>query len=104
MGNRGEETVVGRAWLPLTQQDEAELNRLRSSASSQQALRALTGVDATSASETMLHEAIFHAGLRAVDHEVERAGYAAMSDEHRLTSAQRRLGARARRPAWAQEP
>jgi len=104
MGTRVKEPVVRRRPLPLTEEDDAALRRMRSSAASLKALQALTGVDAATATEAALLQAILRSGLRAIADEVERAGYAELADDYRRESEGRRASARRRRPAWAQEP
>lgn len=104
VGTRVKEPVVRRPSLPLTEEDDAALRRMRSSAPSLKALQALTGVDAATATEAALLQAILRSGLRAIADEVERAGYAELADDYRRESEGRRASARRRRPAWAQEP
>lgn len=104
MGTRVKEPVVRRPSLPLTEEDDAALARMRSSEPSLKALQALTGVDATSATEAALLQAILRSGLRAIAEEVERSGYAELADDYRRDSDERRARARRRPPAWAQEP
>ncbi|MDP9182465.1 MAG: hypothetical protein M3P04_06790 [Actinomycetota bacterium] len=97
-------TVVRRPSLPLTEQDEHDLERLRTSSLHREALGRLSGelLD-TEVSESALLHAVFEAGLAAVRAASEEAGYAQMAVELDDNGKSHRSAARRRRPSWAHE-
>lgn len=91
-----------RKSLPLSSRDLEDLERLRNSPAHRQALAALVESEVdVSASEASLLHAVLQAGMRAVRHEVEEAGYAQLAAEADATA--RKRDARRRRPSWADE-
>jgi hypothetical protein len=94
--------VVRRPSLPLTEQDERDLARLRDSSPYRQALSRLSGeeFDARTSEGVFLH-AIFEAGLNSVRSAAEEVGYAILADDQE-EQADRRTIARRRPPAWAE--
>lgn len=70
-----------RKSVPITEHELQRIEHIRTTAAYQDALRALTGVDATSASEALLLQALLLAGIRAVQHHVEETGYAQLADQ-----------------------
>src|SRR5690348_12282129 len=97
--------VVRRPSLPLTEQDERDLKRLRESELHREALARLSGTPevTTAVSESALLHAVFEAGLAAVREASEEAGYAQLAVEMDLEAKHRRADARRRRPSWAHE-
>ena len=101
------EPVVRRPNVPLTAQDEADLDLLRSSAAHREALAALS----TSASpveqqlsEALLLHSVLAAGFEAIRRSVEESGYRQLAVEYAAQHEERRTMARRRPPAWAREP
>ena len=91
-----------RKSLPLTPRDLEDLNTIRHSVVHRAALADLIEVPVgEGASEASVLQAVFEAGLRAVRHQVEEAGYAQLAAER--DAATRQASARRRRPAWADE-
>ncbi len=106
MGTRLRDPIVRRPSLPLTAADEQQLQGLRESPESQAALEQLTGAsvaDPAEISEAALLHAIFKAGLRAVRHYAEEAGYAQLAEQNAADDERRRSEARRREPSWAGE-
>jgi hypothetical protein len=106
MATRIQSPVVRRSSLPLTEQNEEDLSKVRSSSSYQRALEVLSGrkiVEADVSTSALLH-AIFEAGMAAVQKEAEIAGYAeiALSQSAKVMK-EHRVQSRRRRPTWAQE-
>lgn len=93
-----------RASLPLVEQDQIDLELLRSSDSHRDALNKLTGrqIHAASSEASLLH-ALLEAGLAATKEQAEREGYAQLAAERSAESSQRQAIARRRTPAWANE-
>jgi len=91
-----------RKSLPLTEQDLADLAKLRRSVDHRQALAELSHrhID-DSVSEAALLQAVLEAGLRATQDRVEEEGYATLAQQ--IDTAERRQTARRRRPTWADE-
>lgn len=104
MSTRVQDTVVRRPSLPLTRQDEADLTRLRATDEGARAVEAIAAMDVSSATESAFLLAIFRAGLRSIEHELERAGYAQIAAQAEQAGLERRSTARRRRPGWADEP
>ena len=100
------EPVVRRPNLPLTERDEVELARLRSSASLRKVLARLASGDSAveRMSEAMLLHAVFSAGLAAIRAAAEQEGYEALADDYREQARARRRLARRRPPDWIDEP
>lgn len=91
-----------RKSLPLTARDLEDLSKIRHSVVHRAALADLVEAPVSeSASEASVLQAVFEAGLRAVRHQVEEAGYAQLAAE--MDAASRQASARRRRPAWADE-
>ncbi|MBA3529279.1 MAG: hypothetical protein H0T91_08245 [Propionibacteriaceae bacterium] len=95
-----------RASLPLSERDQADLATLRRSITHRIALGRITHRTVTDdLSEAAFLHALVEAGIKAVEQEVEEAGYAELAadredrDEARSISAARRQ----RRPDWADE-
>lgn len=97
--------VVRRPSLPLTEQDERELERLGTSPLHRESLARLSGVPLTETevSESALLHAVFEAGLAAVRIASEEAGYAQLAVELADQATNHRAAARRRRPSWAHE-
>lgn len=102
---RFRDAVVRRPSLPLTEQDEHELVRLRESSLHREALARLSGVPQVTSevSESALLHAVFEAGLVAVRQASEDAGYAQLAVEVEIEGKSHRAAARRRRPSWANE-
>lgn len=100
------ETAKARKSLPLTEQDLADIARLREQTPEREALSELVGVVIVeSVAEAALLRMIFEAGLRAIRERAEERAYASAAED-RLASGEaqeaRRI-ARRRRPDWANE-
>jgi hypothetical protein len=100
------EPAKTRKSLPLTEQDLADIARLREETPEREALSELAGVVIVeSVAEAALLRMIFEAGLRAIRERAEERAYASAAED-RLASGEaheaRRI-ARRRRPAWASE-
>jgi ectoine hydroxylase-related dioxygenase (phytanoyl-CoA dioxygenase family) len=100
------EPVKTRKSLPLTENDLADIARLRRETPEREALSELAGiVVAESVAEAALLRMVFEAGLRAIREKAEERAYATAAED-RLNSGEadeaRRI-ARRRRPAWASE-
>lgn len=98
--------VVRRPSLPLTEQDEHELELIRASPSYRSALANLSGEVGDAAvdlSEAALLHAVFEAGLDAVRLAAQEVGYSALAVERSEDAEARRPSARRRRPSWADE-
>ena len=98
-------SVVRRPSLPLTEQDERDLARLRESALHREALARLSGAPEVTqeVSESALLHAVFEAGLAAVREASEEAGYAQLAVEIENETKSHRAAARRRRPSWVHE-
>jgi hypothetical protein len=91
-----------RKSLPLTARDVEDLIKIRNSVAHRAALADLVDAPVSEgASEASVLQAVFEAGLRAVRHQVEEAGYAKLAAE--MDASTRQASARRRRPAWADE-
>ena len=105
MATRLSQPAKARKSLPLTEQDLADLERLRGQTPERDALAELAGIEVESLAEAALLRVVFAAGLRAIrERAEERAYFSAAAD--RLASgeaAESRRIARRRRPAWADE-
>jgi hypothetical protein len=108
MAKRLRGRVVRRPSLPLTEQDERDLEVIRSTPAYLRALldKVTPGEDvpADGLTESALIHAIFEAGLRTVRDDVQASAYAKWGDERARDTAARRQAARRRTPAWADEP
>lgn len=98
--------IARRASLPLSERDEADLATLRRSMTHRIALGRITRRTVNDdLSEAGFLHALVEAGIKAVEQEVEEAGYAELAadradrDEARSISEARRQ----RRPDWADE-
>lgn len=104
VASRLTEPAKVRKSLPLTEQDLADIARLREQTPEREALAELAGVTAVeSVAEAALLRMVFEAGLRAIRERAEERAYASAAED-RLASGEageaRRI-ARRRRPAWA---
>jgi hypothetical protein len=105
MTTRLSEPAKARKSLPLTERDLADLERLRGQTPERDALAELIGIEIQSVTEAALLHMIFAAGLRAIRERTEERAYASAAAD-RLAggeSAESRLIARRRRPAWTNE-
>jgi len=106
MATRIQAPVVRRTSLPLTEQNERDLSKIRKSSSYQRALEVLSGrkiVDADVSTSALLH-AIFEAGMAVVQKEAEITGYAEIASTQSVSEVKRHRGqSRRRRPSWADE-
>lgn len=106
MVSRLMEPVKTRKSLPLTEQDLADIARLREKTPEREALREMAGIDAVeSVAEAALLRMIFEAGLRAIREKAEERAYGSAAED-RLASeeaAEIRRITRRRRPGWASE-
>lgn len=96
MATRMRARVARRPSLPLTEQDERDLERIRTSPAYRSALTSLsgeTGEATTAMSEAALLHAVFKAGLDAIR----------LAAEQSTDAEIRRAAARRRRPSWADE-
>lgn len=91
--------------MPLTDNDAADLDRIRTSAHYAEALVQLapTPVVPASASEAALLHALVETGLAAVRHKAESRGYEQITEEQRADLKRRRSEARRRTPSWSNE-
>jgi len=100
------EPAKTRKSLPLTDQDLADIARLREETPEREALSELVGVVIVeSVAEAALLRMIFEAGLLAIREKAEERAYASAAED-RLASGEAdeaRQIARRRRPAWASE-
>jgi hypothetical protein len=105
MATRLSEPAKARKSLPLTERDLADLERLRGPTPERDALAELAGMEIQSVTEAALLHMIFAAGLRAIRERTEERAYASAAADRLASgeSAQSRLTARRRRPAWANE-
>ena len=106
MSVRMSESVVRRPNVPLTAQDEADLELLRSSAAHREALAALSPSASPveqQLSEALLLHLVLAAGFEAIRRSVEEAGYRQLAVDYSAHEVERRTMARRRPPAWAQE-
>jgi hypothetical protein len=106
VATRFTEPAKTRKSLPLSEQDLADIARLREETPEREALSELAGVVIVeSVAEAALLRMIFEAGLRAIQERAEERAYASAAED-RLASGEadeaRRI-ARRRRPAWASE-
>lgn len=106
MATRIQSPVLRRSSLPLTEQNEDDLSKVRESSSYQRALEVLSGrkiVEADVSTSALLH-AIFEVGIAAVQKEAEMTGYAEIASTQSASEARaHRAQSRRRRPTWAQE-
>ncbi|HUW87437.1 MAG TPA: hypothetical protein VMW30_03570 [Candidatus Paceibacterota bacterium] len=106
MTTRIQAPVVRRTSLPLTEQNERDLSKIRESSSYQIALEQLSEMKVFNAkmSEAALLTAIFKAGIAAVRQRAELEGYAEIAASlSKVESKQQKTGARRRRPTWSEE-
>jgi hypothetical protein len=107
MTKRMNEPTIRRPSLPLTRNDIADLEKIRSSSSERAALEDLADVailaEGHSVAESVLLHAVFTAGLRAVREHAEAEGYRLLAEEYEAEDAERRAVARRRSPYWNQE-
>ncbi len=106
MAVRIQSPVRQRKSLPLTAENEAEIAKVLTTASYQQALEELSGrkiIDMDLSTAAVMH-AIFEVGISAVRQQAEREGYAqiAMSMANPESREHRKV-ARRRQPAWSEE-
>lgn len=101
MARRLQAPVRRRQALPLTEQDIADLARLRSSAVLRQALQDASpdAIDAEHATESSIVHAVFAAGLAAIAEAAEELGYERLAQDY--DTAARKGSARRRAPSWA---
>jgi len=96
------EPATVRKSLPLTAQDQADLQRMMRSDIHRDALTRLSREPVpVEASEARVLHALLAAGMAAVREEVEEAGYAQLAAER--DPGTRRRVARRRPPSWAKE-
>lgn len=106
MATRFHGLVERRATVPLTADDLAHLEALRSQPELRVALGELCDapVDAdVSPTEAALLHALLSAGWRALQNEMARDGYQVMAAERQEPTALRQDQARRRPPVWANE-
>lgn len=104
MARRISQPVARRVSLPLTDQDERELARLRDDPAYQVALAGLADDDAQltgEITESVLLHALLRIGLSAVESAAQQAGYHELAADYQLDD--RRRVARRRTPAWSGE-
>jgi hypothetical protein len=95
-----------RKSLPLTDQDIADIARLREETPEREALSELVGVAIVeSVAEAALLRMIFEAGLLAIREKAEERAYASAAEDRAAAgeAAEARTIARRRRPSWASE-
>jgi hypothetical protein len=100
------EPAKTRKSLPLSEQDLADIARLRQQSPEREALSELAGVAVTeSVAEAALLRMIFETGLRAILEKAEERAYASAAEDRRASgeAGDARRVARRRRPAWANE-
>ena len=106
MAIRIQAPVVRRTSLPLTEQNERDLSKIRESSSYQIALEQLSDIKIFKArmSEAALLNAIFEAGIAAVRQRAELEGYAEIAASlSKVEIREQRKDARRRRPSWSEE-
>lgn len=108
MVTRLQARVTRRSSLPLTEQDDLTLTRIRTVETYRAALHALSAptggdVPASELSEAALLHAVFEAGLDAVRLGAQEAGYTLLAQERAASAAERRAESRRRPPSWADE-
>jgi ectoine hydroxylase-related dioxygenase (phytanoyl-CoA dioxygenase family) len=106
VASRITEPVKTRKSLPLTENDLADIARLRQETPEREALSELAGIVVVeSVAEAALLRMVFEAGLRAIREKAEERAYATAAED-RLANGEadeaRRI-ARRRRPTWASE-
>lgn len=100
------EPAKTRKSLPLTEQDLADIARLREDTPEREALGEMVGIAVVeSVAEAALLRMIFEAGLRAIREKAEERAYASAAEDRlaRGEADETRRIARRRRPAWADE-
>jgi len=108
MASRLQARVTRRSSLPLTEQDDLALTRIRTSEIYAAALRALAApsggdIPVSELSEAALLHAVFEAGLDAIRLGAQEAGYALLAHERAASAPERRTESRRRPPSWADE-
>ena len=105
MATRLSEPVKARKSLPLTERDLTDLERLRGQTPELDALAELAGMEVQSVTEAALLHMIFAVGLRDIRERTEERAYTTAAADRLASgeSAESRLIARRRRPAWANE-
>lgn len=106
MVSRLTEPAKTRKSLPLSEQDLADIARLREETPEREALSEMVGVIVVeSVAEAALLRMIFEAGLRAIRERAEERAYASAAEDRRADGEadEARRIARRRRPAWAEE-
>ncbi|MDP1720225.1 MAG: hypothetical protein Q8L08_04405 [Candidatus Nanopelagicaceae bacterium] len=106
MAPRIQAPVVRRTSLPLTEQNERDLSKIRESPSYQIALEQLSGtrIVKVKMSEAALLHAIFEAGIAAVRQKAELASYAEIASSlSEVELKQHRDESRSRRPSWSED-
>lgn len=106
MATRLNQPVVRRPSLPLTAQDEADLDVLRDSPAHRRALSQLSPAApdaATDLTEGALLHAVLQAGIAAIRAHAEAEGYQQLAAQYAADTQRRRATARRRRPVWADE-
>jgi hypothetical protein len=94
--------VTARKSLPMSDRDLRDLALMRGSERHREALARLSDMVVTeSTSEAALLRAVWEAGIRAVEREIEADGYAKIALEIDVDAL--RKSARRRRPSWAEE-
>ena len=104
MARRIPQPVARRVSLPLTEQDERELARLRHDPAYREVLAGLAGADAEitgDITESVLLHTLLRLGLTAVDSAAQQAGYDELAADYQLDD--RRRVARRRQPSWSGE-
>ena len=106
MVSRLTEPAKTRKSLPLTEQDLADVARLRQETLEREALSEMAGIVVVEGvAEAALLHMIFKAGLHAIRERAEERAYASAAED-RLASGdtdEARRIARRRRPGWADE-
>ena len=107
MTKRMNEPTIRRPSLPLTGNDLADQEKIRSSSSERAALAELADVailaEGHSVAESVLLHAVFRAGLRAIREHAEAEGYRLLAEEYEAEDVERRAVARRRSPDGNQE-
>ncbi len=104
MARRIPQPVARRVSLPLTEQDERELARLRHDPTYRAVLASLAAADAEitgDITESVLLHTLLRIGLTAVETAAQQAGYDELAADYQLDD--RRRVARRRQPSWAGE-
>lgn len=106
MATKMSQPVVRRPNLPLTAQDQADLEAIRDSPVFRRALEDLAPSAPSrddDIGESVLLHAVFEAGLLAIRRSAQEEGYAELAQGYAAVDQQWRSIARRRRPAWADD-